>query len=134
VNIDTKRRSQNEKSTEQVRKGVSIRSQTTPLTQPISPRRRIPTHRNHIPHSPIITPQTPRIRTTILPPLRRLSLNTNLLRNHNPPIRLLLLVVAANNRQDMLVAGPHGIVADRERVVVRARFPARALLVFDSDV
>jgi hypothetical protein len=34
----------------------------------------------------------------------------------------------------MLVAGPHGIVADRKRVVVRARFAARVLLVFDSDV
>ena len=70
----------------------------------------------------------------MFPPLRHLSLDTDLLRNHDPAIRLLLLVVATNNRQDMLVAGPHGIVANRKRMVMRARFPARALLVFDSDV
>lgn len=133
-NFDTKRRSQNEMSTEEVCKGVLIHSQTTPLTQPMRSRRRIPTHRNHVPHSPIIPPQPPRIRT-IAPLVRHLGLNTDLLRNHNPTIRLLLLLLAAaTHRQDMLVAGPHGIVADRKRVVMRARFAARVLLVFDSDV
>jgi hypothetical protein len=115
---------------------LSIHSQTTPLTQPMRSRRRIPTHRNHIPHRPIIPPQPPRI-WTIPPLIRHLSLNTHLLRDHNPAIRLLLLVMAAAaaaNRQNMLVAGPHGIVTDRKRVVMRARFSARVLLVFDTDV
>jgi hypothetical protein len=41
---------------------------------------------------------------------------------------------AAAHRQNMLVAGPHGVVADGQRVVVRAGLAARVLLVFDADV
>jgi hypothetical protein len=110
----------------------------TPLSHPMRPlpRRRIPTHRNHIPHRPIIPPQPPGVGTTPPPIIRHLRLNTNLLRNHNPAVRLLVLMAAGagTHRQNMLVAGPHGVVADGKRVMVRAGLAARVLLVFDADV
>lgn len=112
---------QNEKSA-----SLSIHDQTTSLTHPMRFRRRSPTNRNHIPHSPIVPPQTAGIRTST-PLIRNLRLNTNLLRNDNPAVRLLLL---AADGQNPLVAGPRGVVSDRQRVL---RAP-RVFLVFDPHV
>jgi hypothetical protein len=105
---------------------LSINFQTASLPHPMRFRRRIPTNRNHIPHSPIIPPQTARVGTST-PLIRHLSLDTDLLRNDNSAIRLLLL---ATDRQNPLVAGPRGVVSDRERVL---RAP-RVFLVFDPHV
>jgi len=115
-----------QKSRQKQPTSLSINFQTASLPHPMRFRRRIPTNRNHIPHSPIVPPQTARVGTST-PLIRHLSLNTNLLRNNNPAIRLLLL---AADRQNPLVAGPRCVVSDRQRVL---RAP-RVFLVFDPHV